>query len=492
MIVKLTKGRDIGGAIDYARGPGRDPEAQDRSTLIGGGGFGFDVTEDERTDEISTALMVQNGTRAMQGEKTKYCEKDCLHFSLSWDPSQSPPDLAEKRETAKKFLQSLGMENSMHKIYDHNDTEHPHIHIVASRINPKTRLAYDDYLEVRKAIDCALEKEREDALSGRRPIPEAKREIHAARELFFEPREPEPDREAAIDALYRAHEAEQRAAYLARKADREAVSDLYKAHGRENGMVDDGVGGRWAEKAAVDGLYRGHAREQRKERREVRRALFDRVIHGKMESPTVKQAERVGRSYGIPKNEARHYRGKELQDAKDRAIADGGDKHAKYVGGQWVRHEEVAPPKERPEEVYKAHRQHRDDDRPLSEPAAEAAARIYKEDHELLREQEKYAAKEQEREAQLRAELSEESRRMIDEAERQKVAEVNKAYEEEKKPEGRGKRLIDDLSEIWEKNRAAGRDGKELREEHAKDKWQESEPEREPQKTKKVGRDLDI
>lgn len=227
MIVRSSKGGSVAKALAYVEGPGRD-QATDRATLLGGGGFGFDP--DGGTVDIAKRLMVQNGSREFQGEKDKYCEQDCLHLSLAWDPAQAAPDEAEKRETARQALKGLGMGNAMHLVYDHNDKGHHHIHIVASRIDPETGKAYDDYKRVERSLSWALEKEREDAASGLRPVPEAKRSLHAAQLVSALGLEVSPEqRLESIRKLYGVHDQE----LEERATGKRAVKKLYRAHRRE-------------------------------------------------------------------------------------------------------------------------------------------------------------------------------------------------------------------------------------------------------------------
>ena len=91
--------------------------------------------------------------QASKGEK---CDKDCLHLSLSWEKGQEPTK-AEMIEAAQSFLKSLGMENAQAVFVAHHDTTHQHMHIVASRIDPrrgKTFSRSDDHSPRRKHGGC--------------------------------------------------------------------------------------------------------------------------------------------------------------------------------------------------------------------------------------------------------------------------------------------------------------------------------------------------
>jgi hypothetical protein len=164
VIFKSTIGTGITGALRYVQGPGRDengiPKQGVRSRLLGGQGFGALNPQTDYQAEIARRLMEQNGRFEMQGSPTKQCVKDCMHISLSWARGQTPDD-AEKLEASREFLKALGMEKSMALTYEHTDKSYAHIHIVASRLDPQTGLAYDDYQRMYKGMHRAIEWERE-------------------------------------------------------------------------------------------------------------------------------------------------------------------------------------------------------------------------------------------------------------------------------------------------------------------------------------------
>lgn len=162
MIFKSAIGTGITAIHRYVMGPGRDEhgkaKTEDRARVIGGHGFGFPVTE--RNIAIAIAIMEQNGRPEMQAGKTFICSKDAMHIKLSWAPGQTPDD-QEKTEAARAFLEALGMANAMHTIVEHNDKSFKHIHINASRIDPDTGLAYDDFQRVYRGQERALRWEEE-------------------------------------------------------------------------------------------------------------------------------------------------------------------------------------------------------------------------------------------------------------------------------------------------------------------------------------------
>ena len=95
-----------------------------------------------------------------QASRGRKCEKDCFHASLAWEKGQEPT-AAEMTEAAQSFLKSLGMENAHAVFIAHNDTDHRHLHIVASRIDPATGKTFSQENDFAKGQAWSLQWERE-------------------------------------------------------------------------------------------------------------------------------------------------------------------------------------------------------------------------------------------------------------------------------------------------------------------------------------------
>ena len=164
---RIQTGRGISGALRYVKGQGRDPKTgrfktlepgeESRAELLGGTGFGFDIVT-EADAELARKMMEYAALN--QGSKTRKCEQDCLHLTLSWERGEKPTK-DEKMAAARSALAALGMGNAMALVYSHNDEDYEHVHIVASKINPETRRAYDLAGSWRKASVWAEQYERE-------------------------------------------------------------------------------------------------------------------------------------------------------------------------------------------------------------------------------------------------------------------------------------------------------------------------------------------
>jgi hypothetical protein len=161
MIPNIVKGKGISGALAYAMGQGNDPQTgerlekaageESRATLLGGQNFGFEIDSPERL-ELARRVMEWQALPENQGSQTRKQDKDCFHASLSWGPGQEP-SREEMREAGQSFLKSVGLEKARAVFIAHNDTDHRHIHIIASRIDPesgKTLWINNDYIEGQK------------------------------------------------------------------------------------------------------------------------------------------------------------------------------------------------------------------------------------------------------------------------------------------------------------------------------------------------------
>ena len=160
MIPNIVKGRGVSGALAYALGEGYgdekksglayalDREAgnrrgqartlaegqESRASILGGQNFGFEIDSAERV-ELARRMMEWNAKPENQASRGRKCKNDCLHAQLSWEKGLEPTR-EEMTDAAKGFLKSLGMENAQAVFVAHNDTEHKHLHIIASRIDP--------------------------------------------------------------------------------------------------------------------------------------------------------------------------------------------------------------------------------------------------------------------------------------------------------------------------------------------------------------------
>jgi Ti-type conjugative transfer relaxase TraA len=166
MLPDISKGKGISGAVRYVLGQGRghgndwQPGQQSRVAWIGGQGFGFNI---ESREDAELARRVMEFAALNQTSRTKPCERDALHMSLSWHPDELPTR-EQMEQAAHDALKALGMEDARAIFVAHNDTDHAHLHIVASRINPETGRAFSDTNDWKKINEWALEYERQSGI----------------------------------------------------------------------------------------------------------------------------------------------------------------------------------------------------------------------------------------------------------------------------------------------------------------------------------------
>ena len=63
--------------------------------------------------------------------------KPVLHYSLSWAQDETP-DKREMSRAVDGSLEALGLDGHEALIVAHDDTRHPHVHVIANRVDPET------------------------------------------------------------------------------------------------------------------------------------------------------------------------------------------------------------------------------------------------------------------------------------------------------------------------------------------------------------------
>lgn len=133
MIAKQVKGRGFRGTLNYLL---QKPEAE----LIGGNMLG--ETPRELAAEFAESRKLRPNL-----------ERAVYHASLSLAPGEKFSD--EKwREVAGHYTKEMGIEGSQYAVIRHKDTEHDHVHIVASRIRMDGGVVSDsqDYKRSEKVV----------------------------------------------------------------------------------------------------------------------------------------------------------------------------------------------------------------------------------------------------------------------------------------------------------------------------------------------------
>jgi hypothetical protein len=87
-------------------------------------------------------------------------EKPAMTISLSWHPSERP-GAEEMERAADSYLRFMGWHEHQAVYVAHNDTEHPHVHIVLNRVHPEKGKVLDDSHSWNRSQMWARDYERE-------------------------------------------------------------------------------------------------------------------------------------------------------------------------------------------------------------------------------------------------------------------------------------------------------------------------------------------
>jgi hypothetical protein len=108
-----------------------------------------------RTAEDARHLKARSGL-APTGRKN---EAPVKTVSLAWAPGQSPTH-EEMCVAADSFLKAMGWGEHQALYVAHNDTHHPHLHIILNRVHPDTGRALNDWQERKRAQKWAFAYEK--------------------------------------------------------------------------------------------------------------------------------------------------------------------------------------------------------------------------------------------------------------------------------------------------------------------------------------------
>ena len=151
--------------------------------------------------EMLDTYNAQNELKAASGRdvRGRKNNKPVLHFTLSWADTETPT-AEHMKEAALSSLKATGLGEHEALIVAHNDTKHPHVHIVVNTVHPQTGMTaplkftkielskWAESYEREHGIQCEeriknnAERERlanerkldaADILAGKRPDPSA-------------------------------------------------------------------------------------------------------------------------------------------------------------------------------------------------------------------------------------------------------------------------------------------------------------------------------
>jgi hypothetical protein len=113
------------------------------------------------------------------------------HISLNWSP-EDQPTRQDMEETVDRVLRGLGLGEHQALLVAHNDTPHPHVHVMVNRVHPRTLKTWrnqHDRVRMRRILH-PIEKEKGWKvlrLPGQALRPATERESARIRHLALEP-----------------------------------------------------------------------------------------------------------------------------------------------------------------------------------------------------------------------------------------------------------------------------------------------------------------
>jgi hypothetical protein len=114
------------------------------------------LAEMRQTALDQSFLKIQAGKR-VDGRPTG---RTVMTVALAWAPDQQP-NQADMIEAGNSFLRHMGWQEHQVLFVAHNDTKHPHVHLIINRVHPETGMTIDDAWSKTRAQKWALSYERE-------------------------------------------------------------------------------------------------------------------------------------------------------------------------------------------------------------------------------------------------------------------------------------------------------------------------------------------
>ena len=142
MIGKIVTGKSFGGAVEYVL-------REEKARLLDSDGVD--------TESIRSIIDDFNFQRKARREIAKVVG----HISLSFHRDDAPTLTDDRmRELATAYMESMGIADTQYIVARHNDTEHPHLHIIYNRVKYDRTLVADKNERRRNFKVCKQLKRR--------------------------------------------------------------------------------------------------------------------------------------------------------------------------------------------------------------------------------------------------------------------------------------------------------------------------------------------
>jgi hypothetical protein len=114
------------------------------------------IREMQHTAMNQQLLKYLSGNRG-DGRPT---ERTVMTVAMAWSPEQSP-DREQMIAAGESYLKHMGWQDHQVLFVAHNDTKHPHVHLIINRIHPDTGMTMDSNWSKTRSQKWALAYERE-------------------------------------------------------------------------------------------------------------------------------------------------------------------------------------------------------------------------------------------------------------------------------------------------------------------------------------------
>jgi hypothetical protein len=167
MIPRIQTGTSFAGAgLYYLHDKKRDGESERLTDERVAWTYAINTMEEDpeavlaemRQTAFDQPLLKQLSGNRIDGRPT---ERTVMTVALAWSPEQAPPTKEHMIETGHSFLQFMKWEAHQVLFVSHNDTKHPHVHLIINRVHPETGMTMDDKWYKTYAQRWALKYERE-------------------------------------------------------------------------------------------------------------------------------------------------------------------------------------------------------------------------------------------------------------------------------------------------------------------------------------------
>ncbi len=213
MIGKIVTGKSFGGAVEYVL-------KKEKARLLDSDGVD--------TESIRTIIDDFNFQRKARREIAKVVG----HISLSFHKDDTPKLTDERmRELAAAYMEHMGIADTQYIVARHNDTEHPHLHIIYNRVKYDRTLVADKN-ERRRNVKVCKQLKRQYGLTFSNGMQDIKTErLHGADKV----------RQEVFDAITRILPKCDRIADLSAKLKRQGIGVQFIHRGNDPKKAVQGV-----------------------------------------------------------------------------------------------------------------------------------------------------------------------------------------------------------------------------------------------------------